>query len=203
MGLVYLFGGVFYSSIFSIIIITIHFLWLQQVPVRLEAARSSMQLYSIPQNLSSVQPGESVTFTRTTSGSPILVWSSIHYVSESGLQLFFGSEDTVGLLKHSPNNASVANLTMVDGLVLESELHIIVSSKYTRYRSTVTCFNNAQLVNASISFDVGEKYSLPFRYYYNIVLIINFLNVCVLLCKHLIIIHNSVHGVVIILYIQE
>ena len=101
-----------------------------------------------------------MTFTCTTSGSAILAWSSVHYVSESGLEIFFGSDNTVGLLKLSPNNASVANLTMVDGLVLESELHIMVSSKYAR--STVTCFNNAQLVNASISFDVDEKYSLPF-----------------------------------------
>jgi hypothetical protein len=103
-----------------------------------------------------------VIFTCTTSGSQLLAWSSDHYVSESGLQLFFGADDAPGLLKPSPNNASVANLTMVDGLVLESELHIMVSSKYAR--STVTCFNNAKRLNASISFDVGEKYNLPFSY---------------------------------------
>lgn len=121
-----------------------------------DGSNSLIQLYSNPQNLSSVHPGQSVIFTCTTSISQIIAWSSAHYISESGLQLFFGSDDTPGLLKRSPNNASIANLTMVDGLVLESELHIMVLSKYAR--STVTCLNNDQIVNASISFDVGEKY---------------------------------------------
>ena len=117
-----------------------------------------IQLHSSPQILSNVRPGQSVIFTCATSQSEILAWGSVHYVSESGLQIFFGTEDTPGLLKQSTNIASVANLTMVDEsrLILESELHITVSSEYAR--STVTCFNNGQRVNESISFDVGEKY---------------------------------------------
>jgi hypothetical protein len=122
---------------------------------------SLIQLDSSPQNLSNIHPGQSVIFTCTTSRSQLIAWSSDHYVSEGGLQLFFGADNPEGLLKRSPNNASIANLTMVitEGFVLESQLHIMVSPKYAR--STVTCFNDDQIVNASISFDVGEKYSLP------------------------------------------
>ena len=131
------------------------FLVASQITKATDVGGSSLiQLYSSPRNLSSVRPGQSVIFTCTTSESLIIAWSSVHYVSESGLQLFFGADNPEGLLKSSPNNVSVANLTMVDGLVLESELHIVVSSKYAR--STVTCFNSDQRVNASISFDVGE-----------------------------------------------
>jgi hypothetical protein len=120
---------------------------------------SLIQLDSNPQNLSSLRPGQPVIFTCITCRSLVIAWSSDHYVSESGLQVFFGADNPVGLLKSSPNNASTANLTRVDGLVLESQLHIVVSFKYTR--SSITCFNNDQRVNASISFDVGEKYDLP------------------------------------------
>ena len=148
---------------------------------------SLIRLYSSPQNLSNVRPGQSVIFTCTTSGSQIIAWSSVHYVSESGLEIFFGSDNTVGLLKLSPNNASVANLTMVDGLVLESELHIMVSSKYAR--STVTCLTTLNLWMQVSPLTWVRNIVCLFCYHYNIIiLIINFLhwvNVCVLIiCKH-------------------
>jgi hypothetical protein len=101
-----------------------------------------------------------VIFTCTLSESPTLAWGSDHYVSDNGLQLFFGADDTGGLLKSSPNNASIANLTMVNGLTLESQLLIVVSADYAR--STVTCFNNVG-VNASICFDVMGENSIFLR----------------------------------------
>ena len=116
---------------------------------------SSVQLSSNPQNLSNIRPRETVVFTCRTTGSAIQQWSSIHYVSNDGRLLFIAADNTPGTPQRSPNNVSVATLTMVSGLTLESELRITVSADYPS--SDVTCINFAQQVNASICFNVGKK----------------------------------------------
>ena len=93
-----------------------------------------------------------------TNRSLTISWSSDHYISGSGVQLFFVlGQDTQGTTKPSPNNASFANLTRANNETFElvSQLHINVSAKYNT--STVICYNNAQDVNASITFSVGKN----------------------------------------------
>ena len=122
---------------------------------------SVMQLTSNPQDLSNIHPGDSVIFTCTTSGSAIQQWSSVDYVGDSGQLLFFGADDTPGTEQRTPNNVSIANLTMVtsNGLVLESQLRITVSSDYPI--SNVTCINDSQRVNVTICFSVAMGELIP------------------------------------------
>lgn len=98
-------------------------------------------------------------FTCMTSGSIIQQWSSVHYVGDGGRLLFFGIDDIPGTEQRTPNNVSVANLTIVNGLMLESELRIIISADYPT--SNVTCINDARQVNATICFSVAMGELIP------------------------------------------
>ena len=125
-----------------------------------ESRSSFVQLCSTPQNISLVCPGQSVTFTCMTVGSTILAWSSSHYISDTGAQLFFASDESLNSSKPSPNGASIANLTMVNTsnlsmIILESQLQFYVSEEYNA--SQIICSNNANGVNVTISFTVGKK----------------------------------------------
>ena len=120
---------------------------------------SFVQLTSNPQNLFTLRPGDSVTFTCTTLGSALQQWSSVQYVGGNGQLLFFGTDGMPGMEQRTPNNVSVANLTMVNGLMLESQLHIIVSADYPT--SNVTCINHSQRVNVTICFSVAMGKLIP------------------------------------------
>ena len=118
-----------------------------------------IRLYSEPRNLSTVNAGQSFTFTCVTNGSRTIAWSSEELVGKGGFQLSYFIIDSLGSIKHcqAPNNASFANLTMVDSgnRVLESRLHIInVSSTYDT--ATVVCHNRALSLNESITFSIGK-----------------------------------------------
>ena len=76
-------------------------------------------------------------------------------MGDGGRVLFFGVDDTLGSDKRTPNNVSVANLTLVNGLVLETQLHITISADYPT--SNVTCINDARRMSATICFNVGKK----------------------------------------------
>ena len=108
-----------------------------------------------------VCPGDTVTFTCRTVGSPLLAWSSPHYISERGTQLFFSSsEDTVGTTRTSPNGASVGNLTQINrsdpiNVILESILQFNVSDQYST--SEIICISTANDVNATINFNIGKR----------------------------------------------
>lgn len=120
---------------------------------------SLVQLTSNPQDLSNIRPGDSVTFTCTTLGSALQQWSSVHYVGDNGQLLFFGADGMPGMEQRTPNNVSVANLTMVNGLMLESQLYITVSADYPT--SNVTCINQSQRVNVTICFSVAMGELIP------------------------------------------
>ena len=98
-------------------------------------------------------------FTCTTSESPIQRWDSVDYVGDNGRLLFFGRDDVPGTEKCTPNNVSVASLSVVNDLMLESQLHIIISADYST--SNVTCINDAQQVNATICFSVAMGELIP------------------------------------------
>jgi hypothetical protein len=114
-------------------------------------------------NPQDVCPGQPLTFTCMTVGSPFLAWRSPHYVSESGSTLFFSmSEDMVGTTKPSRNGASIGNLTKVnssDPIILESQLYFNVSDQYST--SQIICINTANGVNATITFNIGKKLARP------------------------------------------
>ena len=110
-----------------------------------------------------VQP---LTFTCTTVGSSLLIWSTRHYIHDRGAELFFSSEEMLGTSKPSLNGAcfGFANLTMVnssDPVMIESQLHIEVLDQYNT--SQIICINNARDVNVTITFSVG-KYSTTYIY---------------------------------------
>ena len=119
---------------------------------------SSMNVLLCTQTLL-VCPGEPVTFTCRTIGSPLLTWSSPHYISESGSTLFFPLSDDIGTTKTSPNGASVGNLTNnvnnSDPIILESTLLFNVSDQFST--SQIICINTANGVNATTVFNVGKK----------------------------------------------
>ncbi len=127
-----------------------------------EGSTTDTLLCSSPQNLSQnavVCPGMSLTFICTTNGSSSLAWISDQYISDTGAELFF----TSGEIRHnktSPNGASFANLTKVNAsditmIMLESQLHIVVSGQYNL--SQIICSNTGSGMNVPINFNVGKK----------------------------------------------
>lgn len=119
-----------------------------------------VQLCSIPQNVTLVCPGETLIFTCRTVGSPLLGWSSSQYISESGVQLFFTSNDVVNASKPSPNRLSTGNLTKLNVsdpamIIIESQLQLVVSDEYNS--SQIMCSNTANGIDVAINFNVGKK----------------------------------------------
>lgn len=137
-------------------------------PTNCDSSRliGDVQLCSSQQDISQVCPGQPLIFICTIVGSPLLLWSSPHYISESGVQLFFSaSEDAVGTTKAFRNGASIGTLTKVnlsDPIILESQLHINVLDQYST--SQIVCINAASGVNATITFNIGKKLDLGVVY---------------------------------------
>ena len=100
-----------------------------------------------------------LTFTCTTIGSTSLVWTSDHYIGDMGDDIFFSSSEMVGRNKTSPNGA-VANLTSVNAsdltmIMLESQLHIVVSDQYNS--SQIVCSSIGSGTSVPIDFNVGKR----------------------------------------------
>ena len=132
--------------------------WPLTVIPNCEGNSVDVQLYSNLPQARLVCPGEPLTFTCMTVGSPLLAWSSSHYISESGTQLSFSKEDMMGTTKLSPNDASVGNLTKVnssDPIILESTLHFNVSDQYST--SQIICINSANDLSTTINFNIGKR----------------------------------------------
>lgn len=104
-----------------------------------------------------------------TVGSLSLGWISHQYIGEMGAEISFSFRDVVGTSDRSPNGASFANLTNVDNsditmIVLESQLHIMVSDAYNA--SQIICSNTGSGTDVSINFNVGKMIlSLKVHYY--------------------------------------
>ena len=109
-------------------------------------------------------PGEEITLTCTTTGSPILAWRSEEYIGPGDTQLEFPSVDEIGTTKNSTNYPStVATLTNNTSngngsIELTSTLQITLSAEIET--SSVTCVNigTGDMLNASISL-LGKKYN--------------------------------------------
>lgn len=87
-------------------------------------------------------PGEDITFTCVTRGSPIIAWQSDEYIGEGGTQLEFATFNNQGDTDSSSVNPdTVATLTRnsnEDGVqVLESKLRVITSAEFPD--ASVTC----------------------------------------------------------------
>jgi hypothetical protein len=143
---------------------------------------SLVQLSSNPQNLSNIRPGDTVVFTCRTTSSAIQQWSSIHYVGDGGRLLSFAEDNMAGREERTPNNVSVATLTMVDDISLESELRITVSAGYPT--SNVTCINEAQQVSATICFSVGKRTQIVILMYVVYQFLIFHSDYVFFLCEH-------------------
>ena len=133
--------------------------WLFIATPNCEVSGVDVRLCSDLSQASIACPEELLTFTCTTVGSPLLGWSSLQYVRESGSPLLFSqSQDTEGDTKPSPNGASVGTLTKVnisDPIILESTLQFNVSDQYST--SQIICINIANGVNATTEFNVGKR----------------------------------------------
>ena len=96
------------------------------------------------QNGQSPCPGEEITFTCVTRGSPVLAWTSDQYIEQGGTQLEFATFDNENETRTIPINPNtVATLTrkaMENGeQVLESELRIITVSRFPTF--SVSCIH--------------------------------------------------------------
>ena len=102
-------------------------------------------------------PGQEIIFTCVTNGSVVVAWSSNEYIGTGGLQLEFTSRDSVGRrITSSSNPSTFAELTMrAEGLVTESQLHIIVSRDIPM--ATVTCSDVSGGSTTFISFGLLRK----------------------------------------------
>ena len=115
----------------------------------------SQEITSPPlDSLRKLCPGDVVNITCVTRTSSILAWTSDEYIEKGGTQLVFATFNNVGDRKSSPiNNNTFATLTakFYEGTVpvLESQLHIIVSSTTTS--STVTCLHITYGTSTAIS----------------------------------------------------
>ena len=118
----------------------------------------SLLLSSRPQNVSIVYQGQGIVFTCVTRGSPILAWSSDDYVGTGGILLEFLSINLPGFTQGAMDN-TFAVLKSVDSesLVLESELHLTVSSSFPT--STVACLGVNTGLSDNITFHVSGKES--------------------------------------------
>ena len=74
-------------------------------------------------------PGEEITFTCETVGSPSIGWTSDEYIERDGNPLEFAQFDNVENMQHSPvNPETVVTLINknIDGGILKSQLRIVV-----------------------------------------------------------------------------
>ena len=99
-------------------------------------------------------------FTCRTVGSTLLAWGSSQYISDSGAQLFFASDEVVNVSRPSPNGLSIGNLTKLNKsdpamIILESQLQFVVSDEYNS--SQIICSNTANGIDVAINFNVGKK----------------------------------------------
>ena len=93
--------------------------------------------------LQNLCPGDEVTFTCETRGSPVIAWSSDEYIG-SNVQFEFFIVESVGTTHTSPANpntvVTLINVTTENGVaILVSQLHIIVLSGFLT--SSVTCIH--------------------------------------------------------------
>ena len=89
-------------------------------------------------------PGEIITLTCVTRGSPILAWTSDQYIEQGGTQLEFATFNNEGETRSSPiNTDTVATLTrkaMENGQqVLESQLRITMLPSFPTF--SVSCIH--------------------------------------------------------------
>ena len=103
-------------------------------------------------------PGEVLTFTCVTRGSPIIAWRSDDYIGTT--QLEFAAVDSIGATDGNQNTA-IATLTgknFIDGvIVLTSKLRITTSSTFPT--SSVSCVHIGSGAVNTTSFQVLGMYT--------------------------------------------
>lgn len=110
------------------------------LPIFIGFGQTNVQLD--PTSFGNRCPGEVITFTCTTIGSPIIAWISDEYIAPGGVQLAFATVDTIGDTETSSRYLStVATLTgnLLASQTLTSTLQLTVSAEYQV--SSVTCVN--------------------------------------------------------------
>ena len=114
--------------------------------------------------LQNVCPGEEVTFTCETRGSPVITWSSDEYIGIRGTQLQFTIIDSVGTTRTSdhvnPNTvATLINVTNENGDdVLVSQLRIVALSGFLT--SSVACIDGSSGAINTVMFHVSGMFHL-------------------------------------------
>ena len=102
--------------------------------------------------LQTLCPGEEVTITCETRGSPVIAWRSEEYIG-SGVLIEFGNIHSVGYTSYVNSNtvATLINNTIDNGVsVLVSQLRIIALSG--SLTSSVTCIHNFNRATDTIVF---------------------------------------------------
>jgi hypothetical protein len=106
-------------------------------------------------------PGDVITFTCITRGSPILEWFSEEYIGTGRDRLQILSESTRNTSSITPDAVAIRiNVTSVSGVtVIVSELRITASTKYPT--ATVSCSNGDQSLLQNITFRIFGKIHVP------------------------------------------
>ena len=90
-----------------------------------------------------VCPGQEITFTCVTQGSPTIAWASSEYIDRGSYIEFavFNRPGDVGISPINPNTiATLVDNKIEDGAqILRSVLHIIASAKFSIF--SISCFH--------------------------------------------------------------
>ena len=91
-------------------------------------------------------PGEQITFTCVTNGSASHAWASDEYIGKGGVQLQFAVYDSLGVPATAASSQEGTYAELIRKVpenetatlgILESQLHVTVSSSYAD--ASVTC----------------------------------------------------------------
>ena len=114
-----------------------------------------------------VCPGQEITFTCETEGSPTIAWESIDYI-DVGSQLEFGAFNHPGVSRTSPINLDTvatlvgSSITEDGEQVLISELHLIALSRFPIF--SVSCVHGNGTKNTIAIFVQGKLISIMYLY---------------------------------------
>ena len=118
----------------------------------------TMDLIELSTNMQTITVGDALIITCVTSSSAVLAWSSIEYIGNTRLEFSYLNA-TGSILNSTKEFGTFANLTHVNtsnsDVILESQLHTMVSADYSHFN--VTCHNTGNDELESLMLLVGKS----------------------------------------------
>ena len=117
-----------------------------------------MDFIELTTNMQTITVGDTLIATCITSSSAVLAWSSIEYIGDKRLEFSFVNA-TGSILNSTKEFGTFASLTHVNrsnsDVILESQLHIMVSADYSQFN--ITCHNTGNDKLESLMLLVGKS----------------------------------------------